>query len=115
MANLEIQTVLDNVKVVLDIDDTIQDKMIAHLAKLVIDHFKLAYSQIDVDERFGFIIEECTIKRYVRRGAEGASSESREGYEMSFERYDDEFAPYDALIRKTLDIGYSRQGMVVFI
>lgn len=115
MANLEKMTVLHNVKTVLEIDDSLQDLMLNRLIELVCDHFKLAYNQKEIEKKFSFIIEECTIKRYVRRGAEGASSESKEGYSMSFEVFENEFKPYDEMIRQALGVGFGSKGRVVFI
>lgn len=103
MADLKLADVLERVKEDIDIEDNLQDKMLKRLITKVLDHFKLEYGQTTVREEFSFIIEDCTIKRYNRRRAEGATTRSIEGYSLSFEDKD-EFAEYDDLIRKTLEL-----------
>lgn len=116
MADVTVESVLDNVKEDIEILDDIQDTMLKRLITKVMDHFKLVYGQATIKSEFSFIIEDCTIKRYNRRRAEGANSRSIEGYSMSFEDKD-EFEEYDDLIRKQLgldDEGKGRRGELMF-
>ena len=112
MAGLDESTILDNVKedLALPPDDDVQDSVLLRLIKKVTDHFKLAYGVDEVDERFGFIIEDCVIKRYNRRGAEGASSETLESHSVSYEAVKYEFAPYDDLLQRELKTGKAKPG-----
>ena len=60
MADFE-DTVLNNVKEDLDISDDVQDRVLKRLISKVCDHFKLAYSTDVIEDKFSFIIEDCTI------------------------------------------------------
>ncbi|HEM3705750.1 TPA: phage head-tail connector protein [Streptococcus suis] len=104
MAELDKYTVLENVKLDLDIADNIQDDLLLLLIRKVIDHFKLAYSVDDVETIFSFVIEDCTIKRFNRRGSEGAKAESIEGHSVTYDDTASEFEPYDDLIRSKLSL-----------
>lgn len=87
------ELVLSNVKQDLDIEDELQDTILLSLIRKVMDHFKFEYGQQTVEERFSFIVEDCVIKRYNRRRAEGATTVSVEGHTVTYEdKY--EFSPY---------------------
>ena|SRR5699024_10805983 len=51
-----------------------------------------------VPSELEYIVEEATIKRFNRIGSEGMSSESVEGYAVSFEDNGDPLAPYEKAI-----------------
>lgn len=104
MAELDNYDVLENVKLDLDINDGLQDELILLLIRKVTDHFKLAYSVDAVDASFSFVIEDCTIKRFNRRGSEGAKAESIEGHSVTYGDTASEFEPYDDLIRSKLSL-----------
>lgn len=114
MAVLVMDKVIDNVKTDLGIEDFIQDELLERLYTKVCDHFKLAYKVKEIDERFGFIIEDCVIKRFNRRGAEGAKTESTEGYSMTFLENQYEFEEYDSLLKEELKTGKAKSGRVFF-
>lgn len=111
MANFE-DTVLINVKDDLAISDDLQDKVLKRLISKVCDHFKLAYSTEIIEDKFSFIIEDCTIKRFNRRGAEGATSETIEGHSVSYEDVKYEFLPYDDFLQKEFSTGKAKAGKV---
>lgn len=95
---------LSNIKEDLGIaeDDNLQNTVISRLIKKVVDHFKFEYNQEEVDEKYSFIIEDCVIKRYNRRKAEGAKSISVEGHSVTYEdKY--EFEPYHEKLVSDLD------------
>lgn len=117
MADVTALEVLERVKEDIEIEDSLQDTMLLRLITKVMDHFKLVYGQATIKEEFSFIIEDCTIKRYNRRRAEGATSRSIEGYSLSFEDKD-EFSEYDDLIRKALELDDDtggRRGELLFL
>ncbi|HFI0463817.1 TPA: phage head-tail connector protein [Streptococcus suis] len=105
MSELNEQLILSNVKDDLDISDTLQDRVLLRLIRKVVDHFKLEYRVSSVSEKYNFIIEDCVIKRYNRRRAEGASSMSIEGYSLTFEDKM-EFEPYHEALME--DLGSNR-------
>ncbi len=104
--------VLYNVKEDLDIRDTLQDTIIYRLIDKVVDHFKFAYKQDEIDDKYRFIIEDCVIKRFNRRGAEGATSESVEGHSVSYETFLNEFAPWDEMLRDDFKNGKAKKGQL---
>lgn len=109
MAELDKEDVLQSVKLDLDIDDYLQDDLILLLIRKVMDHFKLAYSVDAVDEAFSFVIEDCAIKRFNRRGSEGAKAESIEGHSVTYDDTASEFEPYDDQIRSKLSLLETRE------
>ncbi|MDU6444967.1 MAG: phage head-tail connector protein [Streptococcus sp.] len=114
MADFE-ETVLINVKEDLGISDVLQDKVLKRLISKVCDHFKLAYGTEIIDNKFSFIIEDCTIKRFNRRGAEGASSETIEGHSVTYDDVKYEFLPYDDLLQKEFSTGRTKNGRVFIL
>ena len=115
MTTLTNDSVLANVKQDLDLADDLQDKVLLRLIDKVVAHFQLAYSVDEIDARFSFIIEDCTIKRFNRRGAEGASSESVEGHSVAYEAVQYEFQPYDDLLQRELKTGKAKAGSLVIL
>ena len=86
MAELDREKVLDNVMLDLEIskDDDDSIDLLRVLLNRVISHFKAEYAVVNIDDGFSFIFEDCVIKRFNRRGAEGAKSESVDGHSMSY-------------------------------
>lgn len=115
MTELDNLNVLRRVKVNLGIEDSEQDELLTMLIENVVNHFKLAYSTDAVDDKFSFIIEECTVKRFNRRGAEGASSETVEGHSVSYETDKYEFLPYDDLLQREFNTGKAKPGRMTFL
>ncbi|MDO4671235.1 MAG: phage head-tail connector protein [Aerococcus sp.] len=101
MAALDKAVVLQHVKEDLAIDDDLQDQLLKRLISKVMDHFCFVYHQKSIEERYSFIIEDCTIKRFNRRRAEGASKFTEEGYSVEF-LDSDEFAEWDEQLRAEL-------------
>ena len=105
--------VLDNVKEDLDIRDTLQDTILCRLIDMVIEHFIFSYKQDEIENKYRFIIEDCVIKRFNRRGAEGATSESVEGYSVNYETFLNEFAPWDEMLREDFKKEKSKKGQLL--
>lgn len=104
MSKLDEYAVLESVKIDLDINDNLQDELLLLLIRKVTDHFKLAYSVEAIEDIFSFVIEDCTIKRFNRRGSEGTKAESIEGHSVTYDDTASEFEPYDDLIRSKLSL-----------
>lgn len=117
MIPIDLETTLENVKLDLNLSDELQDDLLKMLINKVCRHFKLSYGVAEIDVGFDFIIEDCTIKRFNRRGSEGARSESVEGHSVTYYDVMSEFEPYDDLIRKTLKLSETkeRSGGVYFL
>lgn len=116
MALLDEEQVLNNVKIDLDISDNLQDDILKVLLKRVVDHFKAEYQVEEIDDKYSFIFEDCVIKRFNRRGSEGAQSESVEGHSVSYYDNKNEFIPYDNMLQKAFGTsGQASVGSVMFL
>lgn len=115
MAVLDENQLLENIREDLAIEDFDQDDVLVRLLKKVCDHFKFEYNVEEIEARYGFIIEDCVIKRFNRRGAEGASSETIEGHSVTYLEEQNEFAPWDARLREELKTSKAKSGSVVFL
>ena len=91
-------SVVNEVKVLLDISDDLQDNLLLQIENQVENHFK-AYANVEVvEEKYNFIIVDVVIKRFNRLGAEGMKSQNIQGASSTYD-YDD-FKPYDNIINK---------------
>ena len=69
-----------------------------------------------IDDKLAFIFEDCVIKRFNRRGAEGAKSESIDGHSMSYYDNENEFKPYDDMLQRLYGTsGQAKEGEVLFL
>ena len=102
MAELDREKVLDNVMLDLEIskDDDDSIDLLRVLLNRVISHFKAEYAVVNIDDGFSFIFEDCVIKRFNRRGAEGAKAETVDGHSMSYYDNENEFKPYDDMLQR---------------
>lgn len=116
MTPLDEAKVIQNIKLDLEITDDLQDKLINMLLRRVIKHFKAEYGVSEIDDAYSFIFEDCVIKRFNRRGSEGAQSESVEGHSVSYYENKNEFLPYDDMLQKAFgQSGQSRPGRVFIL
>lgn len=107
---------LENIKIVLDIEDSLQDGVLGILISNVTSHLKgLLGKEVPTD--LNYIIEEITIRRYNRVGTEGMKSESVEGHRIDFYDLKDEFVPYLDVIDDHRDdpTDEPKRGRVMFI
>lgn len=116
MTPLDEAKIIQNIKLDLEITDDLQDKLINMLLRRVIKHFKAEYGVSEIDDAYSFIFEDCVIKRFNRRGSEGAQSESVEGHSVSYYENKNEFLPYDDMLQKAFgQSGQSRPGRVFIL
>ncbi|HEP1374209.1 TPA: phage head-tail connector protein [Streptococcus pyogenes] len=117
MANINTSSIVKNVKLDLGIEDDNQDQLLEMLLKRVTDHFKAKYGAVEIDSAFSFVLEDCLIARFNRRGAERAKSESVEGHTTTYYDFLDEFEPYDNMIMAKLNLikDKSRKGGLYFL
>lgn len=106
------ETVLANVKTHFGITDTLEDDVIKGLIDRVTLNFKRTYNQDTIHREFRDVIEDCTIRRYNRRGDEGAKYVTTEGHRRDYFELADEFKEWDASIRQFLE-GDKPSGSVV--
>lgn len=106
---------LERIKVLLGIEDTLQDEVLDILISNVSNHLKAMLGK-EIPKNLNFIVEEITIRRFNRLGTEGMKTESVEGHSISFYDLTDEFVPYQSLIEANKDDdGHSQRGRVMFI
>ncbi|AZF91099.1 head-tail adaptor [Streptococcus phage CHPC951] len=110
MVTLDKEKIIKNVSVDLNTND---DALLKILLERVVNHFKSEYGVEEIDDKLAFIFEDCVIKRFNRRGAEGAKSESIDGHSMSYYDNENEFKPYDDMLQRLY--GTSGQGEVLFL
>ncbi|WP_367007440.1 phage head-tail connector protein [Streptococcus sp. ZY19097] len=116
MTPLDEAKIIQNIKLDLEITDNLQDELINMLLRRVIKHFKAEYGVSEIDDAYSFIFEDCVIKRFNRRGSEGAQSESVEGHSVSYYDNKNEFLPYDDMLQKAFgQSGQSRPGRVFIL
>lgn len=113
MKALDKDQIIENVSVDLNTND---DDLLEILLERVVNHFKAEYGVEEVDNKLAFIFEDCVIKRFNRRGAEGAKSESVDGHSMSYYDNENEFKPYDDMLQRLYgNSGQSKEGEVLFL
>lgn len=113
METLDRDQIIENVSVDLNTND---DDLLEILLERVVNHFKAEYGVEEIDNKLAFIFEDCVIKRFNRRGAEGAKSESVDGHSMSYYDNENEFKPYDDMLQRLYgNSGQAREGEVLFL
>nr|UWG27033.1 MAG: Protein of unknown function (DUF3199) [Bacteriophage sp.] len=113
MKTLDKDQIIENVSVDLSTND---DDLLEILLERVVSHFKAEYGVEEIDNKLAFIFEDCVIKRFNRRGAEGAKSESVDGHSMSYYDNENEFKPYDDMLQRLYgNSGQAREGKVLFL
>lgn len=108
---------LDKIKRRLGITDDAEDVLLRDLIEDSQSYFNgLANTEV-FDEKYSYIIVNVVCKMYQRKGSEAVSSESVDGYSVTYENWDDLFKPYrDIIDRDFGDDGSHRiKGKVRFI
>lgn len=106
---------LERIKTLLGITDTLQDELLSILISNVSNHLIVMLGK-DIPADLEFIVEEITVRRFNRLGTEGMKTESVEGHSVTFYELTDEFVPYQSIIDANKDdSGNSQRGSVMFI
>ena len=96
---------VQNVKTILGINDNLQDDVLnllhSNASAIVLAWFKHNTKLTSVPTEMEFVVDEITIKRYNRMGAEGYSSKSIEGKSISFS--EDDLSPYLSILNIYID------------
>ena len=111
---------LERIKTMLGIGDTLQDDVlniiIENVEKHLLGKLKLVNKSIvEVPEELDYIVEEIAIRRYNRIGTEGMRSESVEGHNVTFYDLDQDFVPYQDVIDDYKEDSSDGRGRVMFI
>lgn len=105
---------LDNVKLLLSINDNVQDKLLNR----IIDNTEkrlvslLPLETEEVPERLEYIVEEVAVKRFNRVGAEGMTQESVDGRSNTFQAND--FDEYMDVIDQYTPRNSDKRGAGIF-
>src|SRR5699024_7643603 len=94
---------IERIKTVLDIKDTLQDDVLDIFIDNVTKHLlgKLRKVNKEIEEVPGeldYSNEEIVMRRYNRSGSEGMKSESVEGHRIDFYELEKDFTPYEDII-----------------
>ena len=98
--------------------DTVEDDAILEIIDNVIKHFKVYVGlkiSDEVSDDWDFIISDVVIRQYNRRGSEGMSSESVDGYSVSYEDSENDFKKFDPILKQAFDMpvqGVARKGRI---
>lgn len=98
-------------------DDTQEKDLINDLIEDAESYFMTLTGTLLVDVKYNFMIENAVYKMYGRKGSESVTSESVDGYSVTYENWDDYFKPYMSILTKdfNLDGSLREKGRGVFI
>lgn len=98
-------------------DDTKENDLLQDLAEDAESYFKSLTGTTEIDQKYNFMIENVVYKLYGRKGSEGVTSETVDGYSVTYQDWDNLFKPYMAILNKDfgLDGSLREKGKVVFL
>lgn len=101
----------------IDENDDHEDNLLEDLVNDAESYFKSLTGSATVDPKYNFMIENVVYKLYGRKGSEGVSSETVDGYSVTYQDWDNLFKPYMAILNKDfgLDGSQRQRGKVVFL
>ena len=98
-------------------DDTKENDLLADLIDDAESYFKGLTGTATIDSKYHFMIENVVYKLYGRKGSEGVTSETVDGYSVTYQEWDNLFKPYMAILNKDfgLDGSLREKGKVMFL
>lgn len=98
-------------------DDTAENDLLADLVDDAESYFKTLTGSVEIDSKYNFMIENVVYKLYGRKGSEGVTSETVDGYSVTYQEWDNLFKPYMAILNKDfgLDGSLREKGKVMFL
>jgi hypothetical protein len=98
-------------------DDTKENDLLQDLVEDAESYFKSLTGTTEIDQKYNFMIENVVYKLYGRKGSEGVTSETVDGYSVTYQDWDNLFKPYMAILNKDfgLDGSLRERGKVVFL
>lgn len=105
----------ERIKRILGIEDHTQDLLLEDILDDAESHFKWRFGVGSIDEKYSFIIRDVAVKRYQRKGSEAMSSESMDGWSVSYKDGSSDFDEYASIIEQELGLSDSRRGRVRFL
>ena len=98
-------------------DNTEENALIEDLVDDAESYFKLLTDTTEIDVKYNFMIENVVYKLYGRKGSEAVTSETVDGYSVTYQELDDLFKPYMKILNKDfgLDGSLREKGKVMFL
>ena len=98
-------------------DDTKEDDLLSDLVEDAESYFKGLTGEATIDNKYAYMIENVVYKLYGRKGSEGITSETVDGYSVTYQDWDNLFKPYMAILNKDfgLDGSQRQKGKVTFL
>ena len=98
-------------------DDTKEDDLLSDLVEDAEGYFKGLTGEATIDNKYDYMIENVVYKLYGRKGSEGVTSETVDGYSVTYQDWDNLFKPYMAILNKDfgLDGSQRQKGKVMFL
>ena len=98
-------------------DDTAENDLLTDLVDDAESYFKTLTGSVEIDSKYNFMIENVVYKLYGRKGSEGVTSETVDGYAVTYEDWDNLFKPYMSILNKDfgLDGSQRQKGKVMFL
>ena len=98
-------------------DDTAENDLLADLVDDAESYFKTLTGSVEIGSKYNFMIENVVYKLYGRKGSEGVTSETVDGYSVTYQDWDNLFEPYMAILNKDfgLDGSQRQKGKVTFL
>ena len=98
-------------------DDTAENDLLADLVDDAESYFKTLTGSVEIGSEYNFMIENVVYKLYGRKGSEGVTSETVDGYSVTYQDWDNLFKPYMAILNKDfgLDGSQRQKGKVTFL
>lgn len=97
--------------------DTKENDLLQDLVEDAESYFKGLTGIEEIASKYNFMIENVVYKLYGRKGSESVSSETVDGYSVTYQDYDNLFKPYMAILNKDfgLDGSQRQRGKVFFL
>lgn len=98
-------------------DDTAENDLLADLVDDAESYFKILTGSVEIGSKYNFMIENVVYKLYGRKGSEGVTSETVDGYSVTYQDWDNLFKPYMDILNKDfgLDGSQRQKGKVTFL
>lgn len=98
-------------------DDTAENDLLADLVDDAESYFKTLTGSAEIGSKYNFMIENVVYKLYGRKGSEGVTSETVDGYSVTYQDWDNLFKPYMDILNKDfgLDGSQRQKGKVMFL
>lgn len=101
----------------ISLEDTQENELLKDLVEDAKSYFCGLANIEEVPEKYNYIIENVVYKLYQRKGSEAVTSESVDGYSVTYESWDELFKPYLKIIQRDFedDGSYRVKGKVRFL